>query len=289
MTYLYNRRVSFFNKIVKQFKHKKLHDLLVVHKIDKEIYKKLQKSAREYLAISKINNLVNMTPNGRLAPKKENQIAFNNFAQAYFQMIKSLKIQKYLKNYIIPVIRYKGGKIDQSNKKNNSRSELPHSDTWAGWTENCLLFFLPLAGDVLRNNVKFFKLPKNIKSSWFKRQSFADASKKFGNKFSQIKPHYKLGYIYIADISLPHVTIREKNAKSRLSVDSALQFKTIKTRSSHKYLTAYISSKENFIPISKADLINKEYYLKCNYKMGEFEIVKGKEFRPVYNLSKKYK
>ena len=120
MTYLYNRRVSFFNKIVKQFKHKKLHDLLVVHKIDKEIYKKLQKSAREYLAISKINNLVNMTPNGRLAPKKENQIAFNNFAQAYFQMIKSLKIQKYLKNYIIPVIRYKGGKIDQSNKKNNS-------------------------------------------------------------------------------------------------------------------------------------------------------------------------
>ena len=99
-----------------------------------------------------------------------------------------------------------------------------------------------------------------------------------------LEEHYKLGYVYVADISVPHVTVRNKNSKSRMSIDSALQFKLRNLKSNKKNLTAYISSKDNFVPIYKAKLLKKKYMLSCNYNMGEFEKTSGKESKPVYNL-----
>lgn len=283
---IYRKRLNFFEQIVSNFKHERLSDLVVAHKLDKKLFKKLQLDAVNYSNASSKYSFTNRTPNGRLAPKKEIEKQFNNFSKSYFQMLEYLNIVKSLKNFLVPVIRFKENKINTLNQKNRSRSELPHADCWAGWTEDYLLFLLPLYGDIKNNKVNFFEVPKNISKDWFKKMDFITANKKIKQKLKPIKEHYKLGYVYVVDISVPHVTKRNKKSKSRISIDSALQFKAQNLKSSKKSLTAYISSKENFIPIRKAKLLKKKYILSCNYIMGEFEKTSGKNSKPVYSLKK---
>lgn len=286
---LYKERVLFFNKIVNCFNHKKISELVVAHKIEINLFKEIQKSATKYFDVSQKYSLQNMTPNGRLSPKKENQKAFNNFSIVYLKLLDSLKIIPALKNYLPPVIRYKEKKINKLNKNNNKRSELPHADCWAGWTGDFLLFLMPLLGDCTNNKIRFFNVPKNISTEWLKKKNFDEANKKLTNKLFPLKDHYKLGYVYVADITVPHVTVRNKKSGSRLSIDSPLQFKIGKNnnRKKRNNITAYISSKDNFISIAKAKKLNKEYYLYCPYKMGEFERTQGKKAKPAYKLLKK--
>ena len=89
---LYNERVNFFNYAIKNFKNEKLSELVVAHKINKKIFKKVKKSALKYYNNSKKFSLINMTPNGRLAPKVEIQKSFNEFIIEYFKLIESIKI-----------------------------------------------------------------------------------------------------------------------------------------------------------------------------------------------------
>jgi hypothetical protein len=104
---LYNKRVNFFNCAIKNFKNEKLSELVVAHKINKKVFKKVKKAALKYYNDSKKFSMINMTPNGRLAPKVEIQKSFNEFIIEYFKLIESIKIDKLLKNYLPPVIRYK--------------------------------------------------------------------------------------------------------------------------------------------------------------------------------------
>jgi|694.fasta_scaffold41466_7 hypothetical protein len=283
---LYSKRVFFFNSIIKNFKHEKLSELIVAHKINKKIFKKIKKSAISYYNHSKKFSLTNLTPNGRLSPKVEIQKSFNKFIIEYFKLIESLKIEKMLKNYLPPVIRYKEKKINKINKNNNNRSELPHADSWAGWTHDYLLFLLPLAGDVKNNKVRFFHVPKNLHDNWFEKKDFIIKNKKLILGLKPIKDHYKCGYLYIADITVPHVTVRNKNSRGRLSVDSPLQFKT-KNKISKYNMTNYITSNLNFISIKDAKELGKKFIFLCPYKMGEYERTTGKFSKPAFILSKK--
>lgn len=283
---LYKKRQIFFNKIVKNFDHVKVSDLIVAHKIDKKIFKKIQKSALNYFLSSKKYLLTNLTPNGRLSPKKEIEKEFNDFIINYFSLIKSIKLDKLLKNYLPPVLRYKEKKLNLFNKKNKKRSELPHADTWAGWTDDYLLFLMPLAGDIKNNKIKFFKVPTNINKDWMIKKKFTEINKKIKNNLIPVKDHYKLGYLYVLDITVPHVTIRNKNSKDRLSIDSPLQFKTNFKENKNYKLTNYITSKDNFISSSKANFLNKKYIFTCLYHMGEVEKTKGKNSKPAFVLKK---
>jgi hypothetical protein len=281
---LYKERVKFFNKIVANFNNERISDLVVAYKISKIKFLKLQRHAKDYFYKSKEYSLINMTPNGRLAPKIENEKSFNNFILSYFELIKSLKITSNLKNYIPPVIRYKEEKINKKNKTNKKRSELPHADCWAGWTEDYLLFLMPLWGDVKNNKVRFFEVPKNISEQWLKKKNFVTANKRLKTKLRPLKDHYKLGYLYIADITVPHITIRNHKSKSRLSIDSPLQFKSKKIKKQNIKVTQYINSKENFISIKKAEKLKNGYHLICPYKMGEFEKTTGINSKPAFKL-----
>jgi len=67
-------REKFFNRIVDKFPHEKLSNLIVSHKIDRTIFKKLSNEVNQFFYKSKKFNFHNMTPNGKLNPKKRNRI-----------------------------------------------------------------------------------------------------------------------------------------------------------------------------------------------------------------------
>ena len=132
----------------------------------------------------------------------------------------SLNFSKIISLWSIPVVRYKDALISPENKERPMRSELPHSDTWVGWDKNSILINIPTLGDADGNRVNYFSHPRDMDETWIQKlHSFEEGAIKFANKCTPIKPHYKKGYIYIADISVIHQTHRDVGSKDRVSVE----------------------------------------------------------------------
>tara|TARA_B100000989_G_scaffold295376_1_gene276329 strand:+ start:1604 stop:2449 length:846 start_codon:yes stop_codon:yes gene_type:complete len=259
---LINKRKKFFEPIIKNFKHDKINDLIVCSKIEPKIFQDLRESALDFYNISKKYNLSNMTPNGKLVPKKQTEKEYNKFVFNYYKTINSLNFSKKIRKIILPVLRFKEKKINILNQKRNSRSELPHTDAWAGWGSNSILIMIPINGDLKKNRVNFYEFPKNINKSWMRKQNFVTAQS-FVKKFKKIKHHYKKGYIYIADISVLHCTKRLSGSKDRLSIDIPIMI-------NGNYRISNFQKKDS-IDLKKIALIKKKYLLKSALNMGEID------------------
>ena len=249
-----------FQKITNCFKNEKINELVVAHKINEKLFNKLKNDSKQYLKLSKRYKLANMTPNGKLVPKKEIQEIYNEIFKTFRDIIYSLKIEKHIKNWVLPAIRYKEDKLNKLNTKRSSRSELPHSDTWAGWGEDAILIQIPLLGDTKQNRVNYYSLPMSFDKSWMKGCEFNKA-KKFVKQCKKIKHHYKKGYIYIADISVVHSTYRGKNSKPRMSID--IPILTSKNSKIDKKF------KNDIISNNIVKKLGTKYFINCNNRMEE--------------------
>ena len=257
-------REKLFSNITKNFKYKRISNLVVCHKINKYIFNNLYKSANLFFQKSKKYNFVNMTPNGKLVPKKEIEKEYNNFIKNYYELIKSMNLHQHVKMYIFPVLRFKQKNINKLNKTRSTRSELPHSDAWAGWGSNSVLIIIPISGDIKNNKVVFFDLPRNLKKNWLLKKRYTD-SKELIKKCNVIKHHFKIAYVCIADISVLHVTKRLKKSKDRLSIDIPLMMK------GNYKLNKF--QKSDAISPKKISLLSKKngYYLSPYLKMGQID------------------
>ena len=258
----YHLRKKKFDEICGNFKHKKINDLVVVHKINYKLFLNLKKASKNYLEKSKVFNLANMTPNGKLMPKKELEKEYNKVVEKFRDVIISLNIEKKLRNWSLPAIRYKEGKINKKNILRNTRSELPHSDSWAGWDENSILVQIPLLGDTKKNKVQYYKMPHNLDKTWLGKKKF-NRSNHFVSKCKRMNNDYKPGYIYISDISVVHRTFRNKNSKSRMSIDIPLIIKSEKPI--NKNFSSEIFTKNKF------NYLGKKYSINCPVKMNYME------------------
>ena len=209
-----------FKKICSNFDKVMLSPLICYQKINPKLFNSLLKAVTDYFNESKKYGLQNKTPNGLLVPKQEIEDQFNSVVIAYRNILLSLNFSKIISLWSLPVVRYKDALISPENKERPMRSELPHSDTWVGWDKNSILINIPILGDTDGNRVNYFNHPNDMDETWIQKQhSFEEGAKKFANKCTLIKPHYKKGYIYIADISVIHQTHRDAGCKDRVSVE----------------------------------------------------------------------
>ena len=264
----YNLKKKEFNKLCSNFKHEKITDLVVAHKIEKQLLLDLRRSAMDYLKKCKTFGLANMTPNGKLMPKKEVQKEFNQVIQKYRNVINSLNFEKNIRNWVIPAIRYKEGKINKDNFSRNTRSELPHSDIWAGWSESAIVIQIPLFGDTKKNKVKYYQMPLDWNKNWIKKMTFDKGQKYFTSKCKEVNHHYKIGYVYICDILVVHRTSRLRNSKPRLSIDIPIITKSKKSINKNN-LQELLSKK-------KMSLLGKKYEISCPVNMHEVKNTKVK-------------
>ena len=263
----YIKRKKFFSKIKKKFNHEDLTQLIAAHKIKKNISKKLVNTAKKFFFASKKYNFKNMTPNGMLLPKKEIEKIYSNFVEAFRDLLLSMNLEQNIAQCYLPVIRYKEGKESKKNKKRATRSELPHADCWAGWPSNSILLQIPLYGDVKNNRVSYYSSPKNLKKKWLRKTDFLSAQK-MCSEHKLLNHHYKIGYIYVSDITVLHATKRAKNSQGRLSVDIPILIKPRVKSKSKIYKT-------NEISIDSMKKINKSFKLYAPLKMGEIDGVPG--------------
>ena len=263
-------REFFFNNIVNKFPHQKLSNLIVSHKIEESIFKKFSYEVNNYFNLSKKFNLLNMTPNGKLVPKRELESEYNNILIHFREIFESMNLSNEISHFIIPAIRYKESNIDILNSNRSSRSELPHSDSWAGWGENTLLVNIPISGDIKNNKVVYYDLPNDIGQDLIEKRSF-DEGGKYVERCKKLNLPYEFGNIYICDISVIHETSRFLNSKARLSIDIPIQFKY------HKNIQHNVS-KPDLITADEMKLLGQNFKLSFPSKMGqidesEFQIV----------------
>ena len=67
-----------------------------------------------------------------------------------------MNFETKINKWVFPVFRYKDTKMDEKFKNKPTRSELPHSDSWAGWDENSILIQIPIKGDSENNRVVYY-------------------------------------------------------------------------------------------------------------------------------------
>jgi len=263
-------RELFFNNIVNKFSHQKLSNLIVSHKIEESIFNKFSYEVNNFFNLSKKFDLKNMTPNGKLVPKKEIENEFNNILIHFHEIFESMNLSDEISHFIIPAIRYKESNINTLNSNRSSRSELPHSDAWFGWGENTLIVNIPIFGDIKNNKVVYYDLPIDMGQDILEKRSF-DEGGKYVEQCNKLNLPYEFGNIYICDISVIHETSRLLNSKARLSIDIPIQFKY------HKNIQHNVS-KPDLITADEMKLLGQNFKLSFPSKMGqidesEFQIV----------------
>jgi hypothetical protein len=262
-------RIKKFKEITKNFKHEEIASLVVAHKINKKKFKKLSDAAKKYVQLSKKYKFINRTPNGKIVPKKEVTNQYSKVITSYRDVILSMKFESKIKKWVLPVVRYKDVKIDRKFNYRPNRSELPHSDIWAGWDSNSILIQIPLLGDTKNNKVMYYEMPDKIKKNWFTKKTYKNAQTQFARLCNPINHHYKKGYVYLSDILAVHKTVKSKTCQPRASIDSPIILKSNQKKNSYG-----IGDCLNTIQIKN---LGKKFAINCPLKMGEIDGVAGKK------------
>ena len=181
---------------------------------DKLFIKKLDESKK---------NLLNITPNGGVVPKREFHLEYNVVLREWAKIVKKFTKQKpnllrLFRN--TPNIRVKFGNEIKSNVHRPLNTSLPHSDAWVEgpWGMNC---FFPIIGDEKNNNLIYYE-PKIF------RENFLSTAKTYGEMqwvlkyYNKVRFSPKIGRIYISDYALVHNTNRKKNSGTRISIDTTI-------------------------------------------------------------------
>jgi len=237
-----NYRENRINKIVKYWSMKKETDLIAYYKIQNSQFEKLKRSIKLYVcAAMNINysdddkkflvnvdnsrlNLLNITPNGGVVPKKEFQLEYNLFLREWCNLMRNITRKKpnLISNFrVTPNIRIKFGKEIDANKNRELNTSYPHSDAWLDgpWGMNC---FLPIAGDTQNNNLLYYDPIKFEEKFLSRAKTYKEMQwvLSYYKALTKFKP--KPGNIYISDYGVIHQTYRKKNAKTRISLDTTL-------------------------------------------------------------------
>lgn len=234
-------RKNRIQKIANNWQFKKVHELMVEKKLKKNDFLNFKHAVKNYICkainINYIDNdnlflkqldnskknLINITPNGGVVPKREFHLEYNIVLREW-----AIIVKKFTKNNPTllslfrntPNIRVKFGDEIKQNIKRPLNTSLPHSDAWVEgpWGMNC---FFPIIGDTKKNNLVYYEPVKF-------NEKFLDTAKTYNemqwvlNYYKKIKFSPKIGHIYISDYALVHNTNRKKNSGTRISIDTTI-------------------------------------------------------------------
>ena len=170
MNDLYKYRVKRFDNLIKSWKLKRMHDLMVNHEISENLLYELKQAIMLYISKAfyfnyfedenkflrnlkeNIYHKENITPNGAVVHKREYQLEYNRVLRAWAKVVGFIikdnptLLSKYR---MTPNIRIK---IPDNIKPDKRKLDTawPHSDAWVEgpWGMNC---YTPLIGDVDNN------------------------------------------------------------------------------------------------------------------------------------------
>jgi len=175
---------------------------------------------------SRRTDRTNVTPNGGVVPKKEYSFEYNAFIKSWCELVGEFikPHPDYLRKFrLTPNIRIKYGVELEDNIGRGLDTALPHSDAWVEgpWGMNC---HMPIFGDTQNNYLHFYRLKDESTFS----DKFLETSAEYTD-MQWVTEYYTddtvipdVGYVNVSDYALIHKTKRNKNAKTRVSIDTTI-------------------------------------------------------------------
>jgi hypothetical protein len=247
-------RKHYLKKLSKNFKGKKINDLMYEIKIPENLFYNIQSASINYISrcfndnetivtekelikkiLSTSNKLSNLTPNGIIVPKIESSLEFNNLLKSYVQLLRYLNLENSIEKFHFPPnLRLKLPSIKKSHMFRKHPTELMHSDTWTGANPNWCAVHIFILGDIAKNNIRYAEPPKNFNENWLKPLIKSEDGKEISNRFKLIKYTPKKGHMIIADATIIHQSFRKNNAGIRVSLDTGFDLKMKRLKSFNK-------------------------------------------------------
>lgn len=164
--------------------------------------------------------LPNITPNGLVLPKAENQLGFNMLQKESIAAFDSLGLGKFVDRLQWPVnIRLQSGTPNAEVDSRPRASVKPHSDIWAGDPAAGLMCFLAVLGDTQASGIDFLqptRFPKSFVRTlddYLEGAELAEGAKKVAEFDDR-------GW-YLVDPYLLHQTTKNRRGY-RISIDFRL-------------------------------------------------------------------
>tara|TARA_B110000503_G_C7122620_1_gene403183 strand:+ start:602 stop:1507 length:906 start_codon:yes stop_codon:yes gene_type:complete len=226
--WLMDKRNNYFlEKQIKNIAFKKFKNSIKLY-ISKAMHIDFDENDAEFLInVDKAqNNLINITPNGAVVPKKEYCIEYNLFLKNWCEIIEDLikpSIPLLKKFRVTPNIRIKFGTEIKDNVNRELNTTIPHSDSWVEGPFG-LNMHVPIMGDCEFNYLCFYKL-KNENNF---KDSFLETSESYNNMQWVLENYVedniipKQGYLNLSDYALLHKTKRNLNSGTRISIDTTI-------------------------------------------------------------------
>lgn len=279
-------RRKYFKKILKKipFKTNKINDLMAEIILPKNQVKKFQIHLINYMNasvtnkkkfinnekeilnyFSKFRNTIkNITPNGSIIPKKENNIEFSVLAKSYCELLNDLNIYSKVKKVHFPFnVRIKFENIKKGHMKRKHPTESMHADGWTGADPAWIAIHMFLLGDISKNHILYAYPPNDFEENFLAPKNNSIEGLNISRKYKIIKFTPKKGSLIFADNSILHCSFRKKSSGVRVSLDSGIdiindELKSYKRKTSNVNVDK-IRSKEE---IDKEVIFNigKNYY-----------------------------
>jgi hypothetical protein len=237
----YTQRLERINKL-NVWNCKKVSDLITSFHLNESHFDKIKLYIKIYISkameinfldndqdfiklIDQSRNLKNITPNGAVVPKREFLLEYNLILREWKAIIeKIISPQPSMLNRfrLTPNIRIKFGEEIEDNKGRDLNTAYPHSDAWleGPWGMNC---YFPVMGDTEHNTLKYYKpQPENFSEEFVKTSKSYKEMQWVMKYFDEMNFVPKAGTVYFSDYAMIHNTHREKNAGTRISIDSTL-------------------------------------------------------------------
>lgn len=166
-----------------------------------------------------VSQLLNLTPNGVLMPKRENMLEYNLVQKAIGKIFGSLAIDEYISLIQLPaMMRFVQGKPDAKKDSRPYSSTKHHIDLWNGDPPHEILVFIPVTGDVGKNGIEFFEPDERVmKDLLFPLKDYDDGKIVIASA-KRYDITMRTGYIYLADSFLLHRTLKSGTG-SRVSME----------------------------------------------------------------------
>jgi hypothetical protein len=251
-------------------------ELIAVHKINKNLWENLRLKAAIYMSkclpdnnkvildekklLSKFeeskDDILNITPNGMIVPKRHLILEYNGLVKAFIDIINSLNIQDFILSWHIPLnLRIKFTQVNQENLTRHHPTEDIHSDSWAGESSESVTTYLPIFGDISKNYVQTYDPPDNFKENWLGPLPTYKDGIKYASQYSKVDLIQKPGDLMLADFATLHSSTRLKNAKTRVSIDTTFHMKRTKSNEViHKWREGERTSNEILSMIGEKNL-----------------------------------
>jgi len=218
------------------------HPLLLVHRIDDELNRRLRNAAALYIAqclpgrrtfgpddedalltalVDEADAIPNLTPNGMLVPKRHTVLEYNLLVRAIADVVSALGIADRIQSWHVPAnLRVKFPEASAENLRRHHPTEHTHSDSWAGESSESVTLHLPIFGDVPRNHVRFFQPPADFAEDWLRPLPTYAAGADIAARYTALDFVPEKGEAILADFAMLHASSRLPDAGPRVSVDT---------------------------------------------------------------------